>query len=107
MNPSSTFAKQLVSAIGLKSLPFYPLPLEKCCRPAHGVTYEFECQGCENRYIGETARNAYTRGTEHAGGLENRDEKSALWKHCVEKHAKPNDKSSKCPWLECMVMMPC
>ena len=47
------------------------------------MTYEIECQGCENRYIVETARNSYTRGTEHAGGLENRDEKSALWKHCV------------------------
>ena len=55
---------------------------------AHGVTYEIECQGCENNYVGETARNAYTRGTEHAGGLENRDEKSALWRHCVEKHGK-------------------
>ena len=55
---------------------------------AHGVTCEIECQGCENKYAGETARNAYTRGTEHAGGLENRDEKSALWRHCVEKHGK-------------------
>ena len=55
---------------------------------AHGVTYEIECQGCENKYVGETARNAYTRGTEHAGGLKNRDEKSALWRHCVEKHWK-------------------
>ena len=55
---------------------------------AHGVTYKIECQGCENKYVGETARNAYTRGTEHAGGLENQDEKSALWRHCVEKHGK-------------------
>ena len=55
---------------------------------AHGVTYKIECQGCGNKYVGETARNAYTRGTEHAGGLENRDEKSALWRLCVEKHGK-------------------
>ena len=55
---------------------------------AHGVTYEIECQGCENKYVGETARNAYTRGTEHAWGLENRDEKSSLWRHCIEKHGK-------------------
>ena len=55
---------------------------------AHGVTHEIECQGCEDKYVGETARNAYTRGTEHAGGLENQDEKSALWRHCVEKHGK-------------------
>ena len=37
---------------------------------AHGVTYEIECQGCKHKYIGETARNAYTRGTEHTEGLE-------------------------------------
>ncbi|KAL9971251.1 hypothetical protein ACROYT_G023757 [Oculina patagonica] len=55
---------------------------------AHGVTYEIECQGCKDKYIGETARNAYTRGIEHTGGLENQDEKSALWRHCVEKHEK-------------------
>ena len=59
---------------------------------AHGVTYEIECQECESKYVGETARNAYTRGTEHAGGLENRDEKSALWRHCVEKHGKERQK---------------
>ena len=34
---------------------------------AHGVTHEIECQGCENSYVGETARNSYTRGTEQAG----------------------------------------
>ena len=50
--------------------------------------YKIECQGCKNKYVGETARNADTRGTEHAGGLENRDQKSALWRHCVEKHRK-------------------
>lgn len=55
---------------------------------AHGVTYKIECQGCEDKYIGETARNAYTRGVEHTEGLENQDERSALWKHCVEKHEK-------------------
>ena len=54
---------------------------------AHGVTYEIECQGWENKYIGETARNAYTRGTEHAGGLENRDEKSALWMETLRRKA--------------------
>ena len=53
---------------------------------AHGVTHEIECQGCEDKYVGETARNAYTRGMWR--GLENRDEKSALWRHCIEKHLK-------------------
>ena len=55
---------------------------------AHGVTYEIKCQGCENKYFSEAARNAYTRGTEHARGLENGDEKSALWRQCIEKHGK-------------------
>ena len=31
---------------------------------AHSVTYEIECQGSENKYVGETARIAYTTGTE-------------------------------------------
>ena len=52
------------------------------------MTYKIECQGCEDKYIGETARNAYTRGIEHTEGLENQDKRSALWKHCVEKHEK-------------------
>ena len=55
---------------------------------AQGVMYDIECQGCGNKYVGETARNAYRRGTEHVEGLENRDEKSALWRHCVDKHGK-------------------
>ncbi|KAL9976712.1 hypothetical protein ACROYT_G014039 [Oculina patagonica] len=55
---------------------------------AHGVTYKIECQGCKDEYIGETARNAYTRDIEHTEGLENHDEKSALCKHCIEKHEK-------------------
>ena len=45
---------------------------------AHCVTYEIECQGCEDKYVGETARNAYTRRTEHAESLENRDEKISI-----------------------------
>ena len=52
----------------------------------HGVTYEIECQGCKDKYVGETARNSYTRGIEHAEGLKSRSEKSALWRHCIEKH---------------------
>ena len=52
----------------------------------HGVTYEIKCQGCGAKYVGETARNAYTRGIEHTDGLARKDDKSALWKHCVAKH---------------------
>ena len=38
----------------------------------HGVRYEIECQGCKDKYVGETARNAYTIGIEHAEGLKSR-----------------------------------
>ena len=52
----------------------------------HGVTYDIKCQGCESVYVGETARNAYTRGNEHMECMKKDRERSALWKHCVEKH---------------------
>ena len=32
------------------------------------------------------ARNAYTRGIEHVECMGNREERSALWNHCVDKH---------------------
>ena len=38
------------------------------CRKT-GVTYEVKCRKCEDRYIGETARNAYTRDLEHKSGI--------------------------------------
>ena len=44
----------------------------------HGITYEIECQECKDKYVDETARNAYTRGTEYAEGIESKSEKSAL-----------------------------
>ena len=37
-------------------------------------------------YEGETARNAYTRGLEHADAIRLKDEENALWKHCHVKH---------------------
>jgi hypothetical protein len=33
------------------------------------VTYEIKCNGCDSEYIGETARNAYTRVIEHLEAL--------------------------------------
>ena len=55
------------------------------CR-SEGVTYEIRCKGCEARYIGETARNAYTRGIEHRTDLEKKTENSPLHIHNMEKH---------------------
>jgi hypothetical protein len=62
------------------------------CR-AKGVTYEVCCVPCSNkpypckhRYIGETARSAYSRGREHLSDLTKRSASSALWNHCKEVH---------------------
>ena len=46
----------------------------KCNR--QGVTYEISCNTCGDRYIGETARSAYTRGVEHKEALENRERRN-------------------------------
>ena len=54
------------------------------CR-SEGVTYEMRCNGCGEKYIGETSRNAYTRGAEHRAGLERKDRMSALHVHDLER----------------------
>ena len=51
------------------------------------VTYEIKCTGCNNVNVGEKLRSAYTRGKEHSKSLGNKEERSALWKHCREKHS--------------------
>ena len=58
------------------------------CR-AIGITYQIECnteEECKHIYIGNTARNGYARGEEHRSGVNNKNEKSVLWKHAQEKH---------------------
>ena len=55
------------------------------CR-SEGVTYEVSCKGCEGKYIGETSRNAFTRGMEHRSDLEKKDKNSPLHTHNIEKH---------------------
>ena len=58
----------------------------------HGVTYSVTCMECVNTngqeqiYIGETSRNAYTRGKEHLASLARKEESSVLWKHSKDKH---------------------
>ena len=34
------------------------------CR-IEGITYKLTCKGCDEVYVGETSKNAYTRGLEH------------------------------------------
>ena len=64
------------------------------CRES-GVTYKVKClapseedpdQICGEPYNGETDRNGYSRGVEHAEDLNHEREHSVLWRHCVDKH---------------------
>ena len=48
-------------------------------------TNNIKCAECNDIYIGETSRSAYTRGKEHMKLLAKKKERSALWKHCKEK----------------------
>ena len=60
------------------------------CRSC-GVNYQLECQLCPpNRrslYVGETARNLYTRGAEHQDRYAAGDAKSFMLKHQVKEHS--------------------
>ena len=62
----------------------------KRCRE-EGVTYEIRCSECEYVYVGETGRNAYTRGTEHSDQLIKKSKSSVLHSHTVDKHANNPD----------------
>ena len=50
------------------------------------LTYDIKYAECNDISIGETLRSVYTRGKEHMKSLAKKEEKSALWKHCKEKH---------------------
>ena len=63
---------------------------------AHGVTYEIGYQGCENKYVGETARNAYTRGMAHARWLRKSRRKISIVE-ALRRKAWEGTTSSKCP----------
>ena len=55
------------------------------CRTTN-ATYKIKCTECNQVYIGETARNTYTRGKEHLREMDSKKEGSVLWKHAKEKH---------------------
>ena len=58
----------------------------------HGITYSITCMECaydnkkEKINIGETLRNAYTRGKEHLKSLAMKEENSVLWRYSKDKH---------------------
>ena len=62
----------------------------KRCRK-NGVTYEIKCKKCDEIYIGETARNAYTRGKEHLKDIESKNKNSPLHTHNEERHEGRNE----------------
>ena len=57
----------------------------KNCRK-EGVNYSITCDKCGAVYIGETGRNAYTRGVEHDNDLRNKSKNSVLWRHTSQEH---------------------
>ena len=69
------------------------------CRKSN-VVYEIGCQLCPSNqqaaYVGETARNAYTRSREHNWNYEKKDSESFMFKHQRDKHhgAQPDFKAS-------------
>ena len=52
------------------------------------VNYEVECvrEGCNYVYLGETSRNAWSRGKEHLRGIQKRDNDSVFVEHIRECH---------------------
>ena len=53
---------------------------------ALNINYQMTCECEEGQYTGTTTRGAYVRGKEHISKIEERNPKSDLWQHCVEKH---------------------
>jgi hypothetical protein len=60
---------------------------KKNCRKTE-VKYHIKCEdpNCKDVYHGESSRNAYTRGAEHIASYKKHEERSHMWKHCVNKH---------------------
>ena len=52
-----------------------------------GVNYSLTCDNCGAVYIGETGRNAYTRGLEHDRDYKNKSKNSVLWRHTSQHHS--------------------
>ena len=55
------------------------------CRK-EGVIYNITCKLCQATYVGETSRNAYSRGKEHLNDFENNRDSSVMLRHCQLHH---------------------
>ena len=49
------------------------------------MTYELRFNRCGDKYIGETARNAHTRGLVHRDGIEKKSKEMPFHVHKTEK----------------------
>ena len=58
------------------------------------VLYEWVCRKCQNKYVGETSRNFYTRSLEHLDKASKNKEDSFINNHQKEKHN--NDQPDFC-----------
>ena len=62
---------------------------ERICRKT-GAGYRISCNICGeeilSKYEGETGRNLYTRGDEHAQDVVRKAADKPLWKHIMAKH---------------------
>ena len=55
----------------------------------NNVAYHLKCKPCEllnTKYLGESARNLYTRGGEHVKKCDKKDQNSFMYKHQQEYH---------------------
>ena len=69
------------------------------CRD-EGVGYRGVCKECSksnmrSEYLGETGKNAYTRGKQHMGGLRKKNEENAFYKHWRNFHETPLEADSR------------
>ena len=78
------------------------------CRKSN-VLYKISCNLCpedgRSAYVGETARNLYTRGREHVRNYGKRNGESFMAKHQTDKHAGVDaDFSAKvsCSFTDCL-----
>ena len=56
------------------------------CRK-EGVNYRITCDKCGAYYVGESGRNAYTRGMEHEKEYKKKTEQSVMWRHACSHHS--------------------
>ena len=56
------------------------------CR-REGINYSITCDLCNAVYIGESGRNAYTRGQEHEKEYQRKSNQSVLWRHVSQCHS--------------------